>query len=82
VEIEVLIFGPQAALAGARAVRVAVAAERATAAEVLAALGAASPALEPSLRGSRLAVNHAFVGSGSPIGPGDEVALIGMVSGG
>ncbi|TWT98182.1 ThiS family protein [Botrimarina colliarenosi] len=80
--VSVLLFGPQATLAGARSVDVDVAAESPTANDILAALREASPALTGSLAMSRLAVNHEFAAPDRPIGPGDEVALIGMVSGG
>ena len=79
--IAVKLFGPQAQLAGAREVRVEVG-DGATGAAVLAALGEAVPALRESLNGSRLAVDHAYVSEGQAIRPGQEVALIGMVSGG
>ncbi|QDT69194.1 ThiS family protein [Planctomycetes bacterium MalM25] len=75
-----LLFGPQAALAGER--EIIVTAEEPTAGRVLEALAQASETLAPSLAASRLAVNHKFVGDEHPIRPGDEVALIGMVSGG
>jgi len=35
-----------------------------------------------SAKGCRLAVNHAFAGDDTPIRESDEVALIGLVSGG
>lgn len=79
--VEVLLFGPQAAAAGARVVAVEVASP-ASASGVRSALSAACPALTPSLGGSRLAVNRAIAADDTPVSPGDEVALIGMVSGG
>lgn len=80
VRVNVLLFGPQATLAGRREVSVEVADP--TAGAVLDALAAAAEPLAASLGASRLAVNHEFVGVSHPIRPGDEVALIGMVSGG
>lgn len=53
-----------------------------TCAGVLAGLGEAAPVLAPMLGGSRLAVNHEFAALSDTIAPGDEVALIGLVSGG
>lgn len=79
--IDVLLFGPQAGLHGAPLARIEVD-QVTTAGDVLRALADAAPALRDSLRKSRLAVNHEFVGPGAPIAAGDEVALIGMVSGG
>lgn len=81
-ELEVLLFGPQAALAGAREVRVALEGSEATPAAVLAALAEGAPALAASLGASRLAVNHEFAAADTVVRPGDEVALVGMVSGG
>lgn len=81
-EVTVLLFGPQADLAGARTLRIDTPNEQPTAGEILAEVGLAVPALKGSLGSSRLAVNHEFVGNDKPISYGDEVALIGMVSGG
>lgn len=82
VRMDVLLFGPQAALAGARVVAVEVVPGRTTGAEVLLALGEACDVLRESLPASRLAVNHALV-EGDVVLRGDEaLALIGMVSGG
>lgn len=80
--VNVLLFGPQAQLADARQLAVDVAGESVTARAVLEALGEASAELRDSLRTSRLAVNHEFADAETTIKPGDEVALIGMVSGG
>lgn len=79
-QVNVLLFGPQATLAGKREVAVEVA--EPTAQAVLTALSEAAEPLAASLAASRLAVNHEFVAETHPIRPGDEVALIGMVSGG
>ena len=79
--VRVLLFGPQAALAGASAVDVTVA-DAPTPTGLLAALSTQHPSLADSLGASRLAVNHEFADPASAIQPGDEVALIGMVSGG
>lgn len=81
-QINVQLFGPQAALAGTRSVEVEVDSAEPTAADVLAKLNDAAPEIADSLRTSRLAVNHEFATGSTPITPGDEVALIGMVSGG
>lgn len=81
-QINVLLFGPQATLAGARSVDVDLDSASPTAGEVLAALADAAPTLVGSLASSRLAINHEFASSDHTVGPDDEVALIGMVSGG
>ena len=80
--INVLLFGPQATLAGARSVEVVVVADSPTVSDVLIALRETAPTLTDSLTSSRLAVNHRFASSDHAIQQGDEVALIGMVSGG
>ena len=54
----------------------------ARAADVLAALAAASPDLSGSLVVCRVAVNHEFVAADHPVAEGDEVAIIPPVSGG
>ncbi|MEO0529404.1 MAG: MoaD/ThiS family protein [Planctomycetota bacterium] len=80
-QLTVLLFGPQAKLADAKSVQVNLG-ERATAADVLAALEGACPALDDSIRTSRLAINHEFAADDALVTEGDELALIGMVSGG
>jgi molybdopterin converting factor small subunit len=80
--VSVLLFGPQATLAGARSVDVDVATESPTASDIFTALREVAPALTGSLASSRLAVNHEFTTADQTIQQGDEVALIGMVSGG
>ncbi|MEQ8848993.1 MoaD/ThiS family protein [Botrimarina sp.] len=80
--VEVLLFGPQAAMVGARRLRVEVDSDHPTAEQVCQALSRHAPALRASLSSSRLAVNQSFAGPGQRVGPDDEVALIGMVSGG
>ncbi len=46
------------------------------------ALAAACPSLEPLLAHVRFAVNNSYVADDALIAEGDEVALIGLVSGG
>jgi|GEM_PF-474953 len=77
--VEVRLFGPERAAAGRDTVAVDLA-ESATAGDVLAAVGEACPGL--SLAAARLAVNHEFAEPARAIASGDEVALIGLVSGG
>lgn len=79
--IEVRLFGPQAQLVQRSSVRVVVA-EPATCETLRAGIARAEPKLAPTLAGSRFAVNHEYVAEHAPITEGDEVALIGMVSGG
>jgi molybdopterin converting factor small subunit len=80
--VSVLLFGPQATLAGARSVDVEIPIEAPTASDIFTALREVAPALTGSLVSSRLAINHEFATADQTIQQGDEVALIGMVSGG
>lgn len=79
--INVLLFGPQAELAESSSLSIEVD-EKPTAGRVLEAIASASPALAPTLPASRLAVNHEYAMSSDVLSVSDEVALIGMVSGG
>lgn len=82
-EIETLLFGPAADAAGADRITLSLP-ERATVGDALAAIGRDYPALAPAVQGAggRLAVNHEYAGADHPLAPGDEVALISLVSGG
>lgn len=79
-----LLFGPAAAALGGRdSVRVPLATGgAATVAELGRAMRERFPALEPMVASGRFAINHSFAHDHDPIGPGDEIALIAMVSGG
>ena len=79
--VEVLLFGPQAAIAGDRRVSLDVPLP-ASLGGVRGALAAACPGLAPTLPASRLSVNRRFAPDSTEVLPGDEIALIGMVSGG
>lgn len=81
-EIRIKLFGPQAALLERREVVLSLPDAGPTVAEVREALGVAAPALAASLPHSRLAVNHTFADERQAIAANDELALIGMVSGG
>lgn len=78
--VRVLLFGPAADAAGADAIEVELGADRSCAA-VLGALSR-SGRLGPLVAACRLAVNHEFAPPGRTIQEGDEVALVGLVSGG
>lgn len=80
--IQVLLFGPQAQMAGEPSIEIELAGESPTVADVLAALSQSEPALAQSLGVSRLAVNQQFAKPSDTVSPSDEIALIGMVSGG
>ena len=80
-KVRVLLFGPEAAAAGRACAEVA-ADGRVTCAHLRARLGEDLPALRRLLTTGRFAVNSEFAPDDRVIEPGDEVALIGMVSGG
>jgi molybdopterin converting factor small subunit len=77
----VRLFGPQAVAAGTRRLAVEVPVG-ATARDIRTRLGELNAGLAPSLPYSRIALNFEFVGDDATVSEGDEVALIGMLSGG
>ncbi len=81
-EIRVQLFGTEARTVGRSAVCVQLAGPRCTCSELRARMAEVEPRLATALRTGRFAVNHAFATDAQPIAPGDEVALIGLVSGG
>ncbi len=82
VSCEVRLFGPQARLQDAVMVRVEIEAGVTRCDEVLALLSAGCPLLAPSIAASRLAVDHAIADPARVLWGTEELALIGMVSGG
>jgi molybdopterin converting factor small subunit len=80
--IDVMLFGPLVEQAGVDRVRLGFETTTVTPPEIRVALAAEVPAIAGSLASFRLAVNHAFAPEHAEIGDGDEVALIGLVSGG
>jgi molybdopterin converting factor small subunit len=79
--VEVLLFGPERAAANADRVKVSLDSDCSCAA-LRRGLGLAVGALVPSLGAARFAVNSRFVPDSHEVNEGDEIALIGMVSGG
>jgi molybdopterin converting factor small subunit len=78
--LRVKLFGPEAKAAGTR--EVAVTPVAGTCAALRQALAEKYPALSPLLANCRFAVNHEFVELDHTVKESDEIALIGMVSGG
>ena len=76
----VKLFGAEARAAGVREIAVVIDAN--TCGALRAALEKSSPALRPFLAKCRFAVKHEFASDEQIISEGDEIALIGMVSGG
>jgi molybdopterin converting factor small subunit len=79
--VRVLLFGPEAAAAGRDSVSVE-AEPGVTCRDLLAQLGAQHAPLRPFLARARLALNSRFAAPETTIHERDEVALIGLVSGG
>ena len=80
--LTVKLFGPQALEAGAREVDLHLAEGGVTVTELRRLLAESQPAIAATLPGSRIAINHEFAGENDVVRPGDEVAVIGMLSGG
>lgn len=81
-DLQVLVFGPQAQAVGASAVSVAGVTFPAMASDVLRMIAEQHSELQSSIKVSRLAVNQNFAGDDTEIQFDDEVALIGLISGG
>jgi molybdopterin converting factor small subunit len=80
--VEILLFGPLASLAGENRLVVEAPGGTLTCGVLREAVAAAHPSLASPLRLHRFAVNQELVDDAAPVREGDEVALIGMVSGG
>jgi molybdopterin-guanine dinucleotide biosynthesis protein A len=81
-EIKVRLFGPLARQLGKSEIRVSPDEPGPTSRRVLTILAEIEPGLLPVMKSLRLAVNHGFAEEGQIVKATDEVALIGMVSGG
>ena len=79
--VVVRLFGPAREAAGTAAVELALS-PPATAADALAELARAHPALAPLLPRTRVAVNLEYVDARTPLAPGDEIAILPPVGGG
>lgn len=77
----VRLFGPAREAAGSEAISLELG-EDATAADVVAALAAAYPALKALLPRTRVAVNLEYVDARTRLAPGDEIAILPPVGGG
>jgi molybdopterin converting factor small subunit len=78
----VKVFGPLARLAGRHELAVEIHSAEPNVAALRNSIGLQYPVLVDILPSCRIAVNHAFAEEERPIRTGDELALIGMVSGG
>lgn len=80
--LKILLFGPQAMLAGRQEIVLEVSDTPVSASEVLNLIAKELPQLSSSLGNSRLAIDHEFADPKQIVPFDSEVALIGMVSGG
>jgi molybdopterin converting factor small subunit len=81
-ELTVRLFGPLATVSRRGVVIVQLAGASPTVADLGRMLKKQEPALTPIINVSRFAVNNEFAPEDQPLGPNDEIALIGLVSGG
>jgi molybdopterin converting factor small subunit len=79
--ITVKLFGREAEITGCSQLSLTLD-DAATCGQLRIALGKHEPSLATYLPTCRFAVNHEFVGDDHPLQEPDEVALIGLVSGG
>ena len=78
----ILLFGPQAALAGSDRICVDIDDATVTCRRLRDHIARDVPDLKPTLPAARFAVNHALADDDDVIGANDEVAMIALVSGG
>jgi molybdopterin converting factor small subunit len=78
----VKLFGPMGQAAGQAELSVSVEGQAPTCAALRARIGACEPRLAGLLDGCRFAVNGQFAAEEESLAEGDEIALIGFVSGG
>lgn len=81
-QVQVMLFGPIADMLGSDTVAVDTPSEQPTARAVLDSLGEQNPTVSDAVRSCRLAINHSFAHDDAIVGADDELALIGLVSGG
>jgi molybdopterin converting factor small subunit len=81
VKLRILLFGPEAAALARDHIELDIPTPT-TLHTLREHIAAAFPALRPTLAAARFAINSRFAAPDQPISPTDEVALIGLVSGG
>lgn len=81
-DLPVLVFGMQAHAVGSDRLMLTSIDSPIAAADVLTLIAETHPDLSASIGASRLAVNHEFATPETLIHEGDEVALVGLISGG
>ncbi|TVP58085.1 MAG: MoaD/ThiS family protein [Gemmatimonadales bacterium] len=80
--IQVLLFGPLSAELGQSSIEVELTGDPPTCGDAREALARTHPSIAPLLPSHRFARNQEIVADSEPIEADDELALIGMVSGG
>lgn len=81
-DLQVLVFGPQAHSVGTDRLLIVDIHFPITAGELMTKIASVYPDLAASIGVSRIAINHEFAASDCLIGSGDEVAIVGLISGG
>lgn len=81
-ELTVRLFGPLARAARRGAVTIECGGASVTVAELGRIIQEREPSLAPMMNICRFAVNSEFASGDQAVGPDDEIALIGLVSGG
>ncbi len=81
-DLQVLVFGPQAQSVDAERLVLTGVSFPITPDALLIKIADAYPELASSLGVSRIAVNHSFAAPNASVEYGDEVALVGLISGG
>ena len=80
--VTIKLFGPLSRAAGRSELALTIEHERPTCGEIRTRLFTEEPLLAALLPACRFAINHVFAADDCPIAEGDEVALIGLTSGG
>jgi molybdopterin converting factor small subunit len=80
--VTIKLFGPLSRAAASKELAITLDHQRPTCGDLRARLASSEPLLAASLPACRFAVNHAFVTDDCELAEGDEVALIGLTSGG
>ncbi|QQE09986.1 MoaD/ThiS family protein [Planctomycetota bacterium] len=81
-KINVHLFGPYIQVAGADTILVNISSSNIMCNDLMNAIRDQYPDLAPYVNNSRLAINHTYAQSDQLITPDEEIALIGLVSGG
>ncbi|TWU11109.1 MoaD/ThiS family protein [Allorhodopirellula heiligendammensis] len=81
-DLQVLVFGPQAHSVGTDRLHIADVHVPITASSLLSKISDAYPDLAASIGLSRIAINHQFAAPEQLISLDDEIALVGLISGG